>query len=513
MLLSKMTIKDTEVLCCSFVDEGFEDIEIIKKWRNALSRPRCEFERNSDLENQINDIELEKEEGQETWVRGDRKKLDNGTITLLDDDGYMERVEMLEGVKEGLGWGLKGDGLTLYSKGASIVGWRWIDADKAVVVRLPNKSIILLSDSKNLTTYLVSDGTAKKIPDKLIWGCKDGILVPEVQKLENNDNLDNSAIIKLPHNLKKQSWEVEKYQVARVQNMEERRRREKKWGAELVLVKNWLNEKVEEAKRAEGVLVFKNHFARDLDDNLVFPHSSCSRLSSVRLLPGSLPVRALVSYPGSGNTWMRDLVEAATGLHTGNERDWALGNKDWTLMKSMNDHQPGSDLLVKSHHMRFSRQGRRQATSEEDFDWRLDNIRYFGGEAVILLRSPWDALRSSWNHLQEKTDLDVGSPEFQRFAVEEIKKWRDIAIDWMATSPKLLVVHYEHLREDPEKELRRVVSFLGLEADEDRFSCMAGRKFEGFLRKRKALKKSPYWESTAAKVIHMSENMLMTSCR
>ena len=215
---------------------------------------------------------------------------------------------------------------------------------------------------------------------------------------------------------------------------------------------------------------------------------------------------------------MRDLIEAATGLHTGNERDWALGNKDWTLMKSMNDHQPGADLLVKSHHMRFSRQGRRQATCEEDFDWRLDNIRYFGGEAVVLIRNPWDALRSSWNHLQEKTDLDVGSPEFQRFAVEEIKKWRDIAVDWLATSPNLLVVHYEHLREDPERELRRVVSFLGLEPDEQRFSCMHGRKFEGFLRKRNALKKNPYWESTAAKVVLMlhdfceDRQILMSLC-
>ena len=153
--------------------------------------------------------------------------------------------------------------------------------------------------------------------------------------------------------------------------------------------------------------------------------------------------------------------------------------------------------------MKFSRQGLRQVTSEEDFDWRLDNIRYFGGEAVMLFRSPWDALRSSWNHLQEKTDLGLGTPQFQIFAVEEIKKWRDLAIDWMASSSKLLVVHYEHLREDPERELRRVVSFLGLEPDEQRFSCMAGRRFEGFLRKRKAVRQNPYWESTAAKVVGM----------
>ena len=59
-------------------------------------------------------------------------------------------------------------------------------------------------------------------------------------------------------------------------------------------------------------------------------------------------------------------------------------------------------------------------------------------------------------------------------------KWRDIAIDWLATSPKLLVVHYELLLNDPEIQLRRIIAFLGLEADEERFSCMAGRRFERF---------------------------------
>ena len=491
--------------------EGFEDRDLIQAWRKALSHRRCESQKNSDNENETNNpgkkkSEHENEEGDETWLRGGQIKIDDGVVTLLEEDGYMERVEIVQGEKEGLGWGLDGSGLTNYSKGAAILGWRWLDADNAIVVRRPNnKTVILFDKDKDLTAYLVSDGAGQKMSEKFKWRCQEEILVPEVQKMGNNKIVKPVKLLKFHPHLKKQNWEVEKYEVVRVQNLEKMGGREETWSSDLLLGKNWLSEKVEEAERAGGgVLIFKNHFARDLDDNLVFPRSPCSHLTSVRLLPKSLPVRALVSYPGSGNTWMRDLIEAATGLHTGNERDWDLrDNKDWSLIQSKNDHQPGADLLVKSHHMRFSRQGRRQVTSEEDFDWRLDNIRYFGGEAVMLVRNPWDALRSSWNHLQEKTDLDVGSAEFQRFAVEEIKKWRDIAVDWLATSPKLLVVHYEHLREDPERELRRVVSFLGLEADEQRFSCMVGRRFEGFLRKRNTLKKSPYWDSTASKVTFM----------
>ena len=64
----------------------------------------------------------------------------------------------------------------------------------------------------------------------------------------------------------------------------------------------------------------------------------------------------MIFVTNMSSTWFRDLVEAATGLHTGNERDWDLRDmSEWTLMQSGNDHQAGADLLVKSHHMRFSR--------------------------------------------------------------------------------------------------------------------------------------------------------------
>lgn len=36
-----------------------------------------------------------------------------------------------------------------------------------------------------------------------------------------------------------------------------------------------------------------------------------------RAEPGSLKPTALASYPGSGNTWVRWLIEAASGISTG----------------------------------------------------------------------------------------------------------------------------------------------------------------------------------------------------
>ena len=43
---------------------------------------------------------------------------------------------------------------------------------------------------------------------------------------------------------------------------------------------------------------------------------NCERLA---FLPPQSPVKkaALVSYPGSGNTWIRHMLEQATGIYTG----------------------------------------------------------------------------------------------------------------------------------------------------------------------------------------------------
>merc|ERR1719431_872046 len=62
----------------------------------------------------------------------------------------------------------------------------------------------------------------------------------------------------------------------------------------------------------------------------------------------SLPVRALVSYPGSGNTWVRYLVEGATGIYTG-----SIFN-DKSILRAGHagegrDYKDGSTILQKTH--------------------------------------------------------------------------------------------------------------------------------------------------------------------
>ena len=51
------------------------------------------------------------------------------------------------------------------------------------------------------------------------------------------------------------------------------------------------------------------------------------RCSSAQLQPpGTFPVKALASFPRSGNTWARQLIERATGYYT--------GTVYWTIAKN-----------------------------------------------------------------------------------------------------------------------------------------------------------------------------------
>ena len=43
----------------------------------------------------------------------------------------------------------------------------------------------------------------------------------------------------------------------------------------------------------------------------------CSKYQISHMIPKCRPPTALASFPGSGNTWMRHLIEGATGIFTG----------------------------------------------------------------------------------------------------------------------------------------------------------------------------------------------------
>ena len=110
--------------------------------------------------------------------------------------------------------------------------------------------------------------------------------------------------------------------------------------------------------------------------------------------------------------------------------------------------------------------------SQESIEWRMSNIQHFKGRAVLIIRNPFAALVSSWRHVMKDNSIDPSHQAyydyFQRYALSEVKVWREIAIDWLLVGKEVIFLHYEDISMDATEQLERVLNFLNLKASEDR---------------------------------------------
>ncbi len=81
---------------------------------------------------------------------------------------------------------------------------------------------------------------------------------------------------------------------------------------------------------------------------------------------------------------------------------YATGVKNFDLWI---EHEPtykvGSTLFIKSHHQSAAMYMKvldSKVRGSEDFGWRLNHILRFGGRGIVLIRNPYDAVISYWNH-------------------------------------------------------------------------------------------------------------------
>ena len=110
----------------------------------------------------------------------------------------------------------------------------------------------------------------------------------------------------------------------------------------------------------------------------------------------SLQMRALVSYPGSEKTWIRYLVEAATGVFTG-----SIWN-DMSIFRAgqygeIRDHRDGSTILQNTHPF-YLKYGPA---------WRREHVADFGGRGVLVIRNPYKAILSHWNWNWSLSNADI----------------------------------------------------------------------------------------------------------
>jgi len=179
----------------------------------------------------------------------------------------------------------------------------------------------------------------------------------------------------------------------------------------------------------------------------------------------------LVSYPKSGNTWVRFLL--ANLLHP----DETVG------FANINRLLPAPGVSSK----RFLRKLRRPRIlkSHEPFDVRFPKVIY-------LVRDPRDVVVSEYHFNLKKRYIEptVSLEEFVKsFIVGKTAgygSWWEHAASWIAArhgNPAFLLVRYEDLLADSVGETAKIAKFLGIQATQERLLAAVDRSSADRMRK------------------------------
>lgn len=179
----------------------------------------------------------------------------------------------------------------------------------------------------------------------------------------------------------------------------------------------------------------------------------------------------LVSYPKSGNTWVRFLL--ANLLHPNETVGFA----------NINRLLPAPGVLSKRFLRSLPRP--RILKSHETFDVRFRKVIY-------LVRDPRDVAVSEYHFDLKKRYIepDVTLEQFvKKFIAGETSSygsWWEHAAGWIATrqgNPNFLLVRYEDLLSDSVGETAKIAEFLGIDADRERLQAAVDRSSADRMRK------------------------------
>jgi len=179
----------------------------------------------------------------------------------------------------------------------------------------------------------------------------------------------------------------------------------------------------------------------------------------------------VISYPKSGNTWTRFLI---ANLAYPNEQ------VDFT-----NINRLIADIALASKNFLKSLPRPRILKSHEAFDARFKNVIY-------IVRDPRDVALSEYHFEVKRKHVEQGFPIDQyvnRFVAGEsgpYGSWAENVASWVATrqnSPRFLLLRYEDMLADPARELAKVATFLGFEAEPGRLARAVERSSADRMRK------------------------------
>ncbi|XP_034118500.1 WSCD family member CG9164 [Drosophila albomicans] len=213
-----------------------------------------------------------------------------------------------------------------------------------------------------------------------------------------------------------------------------------------------------------------------------------SDVSASLQMPSAPMLTALASFPGSGNTWLRYLLQQATGILTGSiYKDYGLLKTGFPAENVCNS----SVLLVKTH------------------EWGSKAWAPFS-KAILLVRDPEKAIIAEFNR-QSGGHIGFASPDrykrtkgkyWQQFVSNKLKGWELMNLSWARNfTGSIKVVFYDDLVHHTERELRNILDFLEFPVSEQLIRCAIMRKEGIFRRKKRLLSFDPYTDAMRAELL------------
>lgn len=160
----------------------------------------------------------------------------------------------------------------------------------------------------------------------------------------------------------------------------------------------------------------------------------------------------IVSYPKSGNTWVRFLLANIIRYDSGEPVDFH------------SVHQVIPDIEVKAHEkILHTMPPPRLIKSHEPYDSRFKRVIY-------ILRDGRDVMVSYYYHLHEQGQFEGSFLDFLRKDDLHPCLWHEHVESWLPHTKQceLLLIRYEGLIKQPEIELEKMCGFAGLPCDRDR---------------------------------------------
>jgi hypothetical protein len=182
----------------------------------------------------------------------------------------------------------------------------------------------------------------------------------------------------------------------------------------------------------------------------------------------------IVSYPKSGNTWMRFLI--ANLIH----------QNDPVTFANIEQVIPHCEGQSKRFFKTMPRP--RFIKCHECFDPRYPKVIY-------IVRDPRDVVVSQYYFQRKGGAIDDSYPIERfvtRFVAGETSRpprygsWADNVASWLAlrqSSPRFMLIRYEDILAQTSRELTRIASFLGIEATPEQLAAVLERSSADQMRK------------------------------